>query len=129
MTDGALSSLMPFWVRHLPVLLAVPPLPSTSRVTARALRVSRPREPVPAEPWHARARALWPQQVVAQQAQLLLPLALVALLPLVRGPVTATPAVLVVALALPLSMLGTGLAGQSFRTSAGIQRPAGVQLR
>src|SRR4051812_15125464 len=108
MTDGALSSLMPFWVRHLPVLLAVASLPFSYLVTALALRVSRPREPVPAEPWHARARALWPQQVVAGRAQVLLPLGLVALLPLVRGPVTATPPVLVVALTLPFSVLGTG---------------------
>src|SRR4051812_40899811 len=97
MADEALFPLVPLWVRHFPVLLAVASLPFSYLVTALALRASRPREPVPAEPWYARARVLWPQQVAARQAQLV-PLGLTMLLPLVRGPVTATPPVLVVLL-------------------------------
>src|SRR4051794_28574558 len=98
MTGDAISSLVPFWIRHFPALLALAALPYAYLVTALAIRVSRPREPVPAEPWYARARALWPQQLVARQAQLLLAFMLPPVALLVRGPVTATPLVLVTVL-------------------------------
>ncbi|HEY8209106.1 MAG TPA: M48 family metalloprotease [Myxococcaceae bacterium] len=129
MTGEDLSSLMPFWVRHFPILLVLAALPFSFLVTALAIRVSRSREPVPAEPWYARARALWPQMFVARQAQLVLPILLTLVISLVRGPVTATPTALVVALTFPLALLGTALATRAFLVSAGVRRSAGEQIR
>lgn len=125
----SIPSLMPPWVRHFPLLLAVAALPFTWLVTALSIRFARSGEPVPAEPWYARARVLWPQQMAARRAQLLAPTVLMALVPLARGPATATPAWLVVLVTFPCSMIGASFAVRAFFASHGVRRPALAHLR
>jgi len=125
----SIPSLMPLWVRHFPLLLAVGALPFTYVAARLALRVSRSGEPVPAEPWYARARALWPRQAVARQAQVVLPLLLMVMVPLLRGPATATPAWVVAAVTYPCALVGAALATRAFLVGAGVPRSVRTQVR
>jgi len=125
----SIPSLMPLWVRHFPLLFAVGALPFMYVVTRLAIRVSRSGEPIPAEPWYARARALWPQQAAARQAQIVLPILLMVLVPLLRGPATATPAWVVAAVTYPCALVGAALATRAFLVSAGVPRTARAQVR
>ncbi len=124
-------SLLPWWVRWFPLLAGLAAFPYAWGMAALALRLGRPRPAeLPAEPWHERARALFPALSAARLAQGLLPLLLGLAVLLLRGPSSAGPAGWLGPLfATVLGTFAGALATRSFLVSVGEQRSVRAQLR